>query len=104
MDGLIIYIREMNYNGLYTYNYYVSDVVINDNEIVSYKMGSKDPYVFKDKETAEKVITLLKTVCINHTIGFYDKDTKFLVCRNTADNICITNYNRNIDYDMCTFI
>lgn len=100
----IICIRE--YSGIDNrcYNIYVSDITINNGEIVSYKMKATKPYVFNNNDLVEKMITLLRSEYINHKAESYNIDTNLYISENMINNIYVLNYNRKINYNDLTFV
>ena len=72
----------------------ISDVTIINNDITSYKLSLSKPYVFNSDDLVKKMVTILKTECINNKIGCYNINTNLYVLEDTINNIYTANYNR----------
>lgn len=100
----IVYIKHYSEIINRSLNVYVSDVTIVNGEIVSYRMGSSKPYVFNSNDLVEKMVTILKSECINNKADCYDIDTNLYISKDTINNIHTANYNKRINYNNLTLI
>lgn len=100
----IVYIKHYSEIVNRSFNVYVSDVTINNNDITSYRLSSFKPYVFNSNDLIEKMVTILRSECINNKVECYDIDTNLYVLEDTINNIYTANYNRNINYNSFTLI
>ena len=95
----IVYIRNYSKSAGMFLNRYVSEVTIVNNDIISYRLSSSQPYVFNNNDLVEKMVTILRSECINNKVRCYDIDTNLYVLEDTINNIHTTNYNRRINYN-----
>lgn len=100
----IVYIREYSESAGMFLNRYVSEVTINNNDIISYMLTSSKPYVFNSNDLVEKMVTILRSECINNKIRYYNIDTNLYISKDTINNIHTANYNKRINYNDLTLI
>lgn len=100
----IVYIREYSESAGMFLNRYVSEVTIVNNDIISYMLSSSKPYVFNNNDLVEKMVTILRSECINNKIRYYNIDTNLYISKDTINNIHTANYNKRINYNDLTLI